>query len=560
MLQQLYIKNFTLIDELNIEFHSGFSVITGETGAGKSIILGAIGLLLGNRADSKQIKAGCDKCIIEAHFNLSNYNMEAFFQQKDIDYEPDDTILRRELTISGKSRAFINDTPVSLNAMRELGEVLVDIHSQHQNLLLQKEDFQLNVIDIIAQDSKLLNQYKQTYRCYKQAEKSLEQLQEQIVASKENEDFLRFQYNELKEAQLQKGVQEDLEQRSEMLSHAEEIKTALYEADRLLENEDNGIIDHVRQAMQSIQAIGPVYPNMQEVGNRLESTYIELKDIASEISSSVEHVDFDPNELDEVNEKLDTIYSLEQKFHVSTVNELIEQRDAIEEQLHSIDNSDEELLALQHEVEQQRKSCETVATQLTDLRQTTAEKIEQEMRQRLIPLGIPNVRFKICIDRKELTSDGWDKVQFLFSANKSTALQPVSQVASGGEIARVMLSLKVMISGAVKLPTIIFDEIDTGVSGKIAERMAQMMQEMGQQNRQVLSITHLPQIAAMGTTHYKVSKEETTQGTISHMRILSYKERVQELAQMLSGSDITPAAISNAEALLESHKRNSPTK
>lgn len=560
MLQQLYIKNFTLIDELNIEFNSGFSVITGETGAGKSIILGAIGLLLGNRADSKQIKTGCDKCIIEAHFNLSNYNMEAFFQQKDIDYEPDDTILRRELTISGKSRAFINDTPVGLNVMRELGEVLVDIHSQHQNLLLQKEDFQLNVIDIIAQDSKLLNQYKQTYRCYKQAEKKLEQLQEQIVASKENEDFLRFQYNELKEAQLQKGVQEDLEQRSEMLSHAEEIKTALYEADRLLENEDNGIIDHVRQAMQSIQAIGPVYPNMQEVGNRLESTYIELKDIASEISSSVEHVDFDPNELDEVNEKLDTIYSLEQKFHVSTVNELIEQRDAIEEQLHSIDYSDEELLALQHEVEQQRKSCETVATQLTDLRQTTAEKIEQEMRQRLIPLGIPNVRFKICIDRKGLTSDGWDKVQFLFSANKSTALQPVSQVASGGEIARVMLSLKVMISGAVKLPTIIFDEIDTGVSGKIAERMAQMMQEMGQQNRQVLSITHLPQIAAMGTTHYKVSKEETAQGTISHMRILSYKERVQELAQMLSGSDITPAAISNAEALLESHKRNSPKK
>ena len=551
MLKQLYIKNFTLIDELNIQLHPGFSVITGETGAGKSIILGAIGLLLGNRADTKAIKAGKDRCIIEAHFDLSRYHIEQFFTDNDIDLDPADTIIRRELTAAGKSRAFINDTPVSLIRMRELGEQLVDIHSQHQNLLLQKEDFQLNVVDIIAQDDKQRTAYQGLFREYRKANEQLLHLKEEIAKSRENEDFLRFQYKELDDAHLQTNEQEELEQEAETLSHSEEIKTALYNADNALSGEEGSVLEMLKSTGQQLADIKDVYPEVAELTERMDSCYIELKDIAQEISSQVDSVDFDPNRLDDINSRLDTIYRLQQKFHVESVAALLEHQDQLKEQLSHIDNSDEDVEVLTRQVDELLEKTKKEAATLTETRKKAAKKIETEMKQRLIPLGIPNVRFEISFAEKPLSADGADKVSFLFSANKSTLLQPVSQVASGGEIARVMLSLKAMISGAVKLPTIIFDEIDTGVSGKTAEKMANIMEEMGNLERQVISITHLPQIAALGSHHYKVSKEETPNGTLSHLKELSAEERVQEIAQMLSGSDITEAALANARELLK---------
>lgn len=550
MLKQLYIKNFTLIDELNIQMHPGFSVITGETGAGKSIILGAIGLLLGNRADSKSIKAGRDRCVIEAHFDLSKYDMQKFFTDNDIDEDLSDTIIRRELTAAVKSRTFINDTPVSLTKMRELGEQLVDIHSQHQNLLLQKEDFQLNVVDIIAQDEKQRKNYEAAYNQYKQANQKLNALKAEIEKNRENEDFLRFQFKELDEAQLQNGEQEELEQEYEMLSHSEDIKTALYQADNHLSGDEGNIIERLKQTSEQLANIKDVYPEVTELLERIDSSYIELKDIAQEVNGLTDHVEFDPARLETINERLDKLNSLQQKFHVRDLGELIETYHQLKEQLSHIDHSDEDVEALEQEVTQLLEKAQKQAKELTAIRTKAAKKVEEEMKQRLIPLGIPNVRFSISLTEKPLSHDGGDKVSFLFSANKSTPLQPVTQVASGGEIARVMLSLKAMISGAVKLPTIIFDEIDTGVSGKIAEKMAQIMVEMGNHERQVLSITHLPQIAAMGSHHYKVSKEETDNGTISRMTELSQQERVQEIAQMLSGSDVSEAALANAKELL----------
>ena len=550
MLKHLYIKNFTLIDQLDIAFHSGFSVITGETGAGKSIILGAIGLLLGNRADSKQIKQGEKKCTIEAHFDLSHYGFESFFEDNDIDFEPEDTIIRRELTASGKSRAFINDTPVSLQMMRILGEQLIDIHSQHQNLLLQKDDFQLNVVDIIAQDSTALSAYHSSYQHYKESLQRLSDLKEQIAKAQENEEFMRFQFNELESAGLVEGRQQELEQESETLSHSEDIKTAYFKADHLLNDDDNGIIYKLGESLDSLSNIENVYSKAKEVVQRLSSVHIELKDISTEVGSEVENIEFDPSRLDSINQQLDQLNTLEQKYHVSTEKELIEIRDNIAEQLQSIDNSDEELESLTKKVDEELKLCTEKAAKLTELRLKAGKIVEKEMSQRLIPLGIPNVRFKVDITSKPLSMDGADKVQFLFSANTSTAMEPVAQVASGGEIARVMLSLKAMISGTVKLPTIIFDEIDTGVSGKIAQKMALIMQEMGNNNRQVISITHLPQIAALGSSHYKVEKEETAEGTRSHMRELNQEERVSEIAQMLSGADISDAALQNARELL----------
>ena len=550
MLKQLYIKNFTLIDELDIELHKGFSVITGETGAGKSIILGAIGLLLGQRADSKAIKNGADKCIIEAHFDLSNYIMEAFFDENEIEYDVTDTIVRRELTIAGKSRSFINDTPVNLSMLKDFGEQMVDIHSQHQNLLLQKKDFQLNVVDIIAQDTQQLTVYQQTYSELQQKQRELDQLRDNIERNRKNQDFLQFQYEELENAKLIDGEQEELEQQSEAMEHAEDIKTALYEADNALTADETGAISQVRSTFHALKSISQVMPNSEELVERLDSCYIELKDIAAEVGSMLERTDFDPSELDHINARLDKIYELEKKYHVETIGELIDRRDELKQQLAGIENSDETLQELQQQINQFSSQALKQANELTKLRQQAAQKIEDQLRQRLVPLGMPNVRFEVNVHQGELNKNGQDAVEFLFSANTSTPLQPVAQVASGGEIARVMLSLKAMISGAVKLPTIIFDEIDTGVSGKIAEKMAEMMREMGRLERQVISITHLPQIASMGSHHYRVSKEEGPQGTISQMQELSTEERIHEIAQMLSGSDVTDAAIQNAKELL----------
>ena len=551
MLKQLYIRNFTLIDELQIAFRPGFSVIRGETGAGKSIILGAIGLLLGNRADTKVIKSGQTKCVIEAHFDLSGYDRRQFFIENDIDYEPEDCILRREINAGGKSRSFINDTPVALSAMKDLGEQLVDIHSQHQNLMLNKEDFQLKVIDTLAQDDVQLTAYRTAFNGYRDAEKRLNAMRKAINESRNNEDFLRFQLKELTEAQLDVDEQTSLERESSLLNHAEEIKSTLYSANQILAGDDDGIVESLNAAADQLQNIEQMYPDVANLATRLDSCYIDLKDISREIETQLETIDFDPRRLATVNERLDTLYSLQHKFHVESVSELIQIADRLQTQISSIDNSDEELKEQEAQVAQYEAECRELARDLTIRRTAAARRIEQEMRERLMPLGIPNVRFEVQMTEKLLADDGADQVAFLFSANRSTPMQSVSDVASGGEIARVMLSLKAMISGTVKLPTIIFDEIDTGVSGRVAEQMARMMCEMGGQHRQVISITHLPQIAAQGITHYKVSKEETAEGTISRMHELDNDQRVREIAQMLSGSDVTEAAITNAKALLK---------
>ena len=551
MLKHLYIKNFTLIDELDIELHEGFSVITGETGAGKSIILGAIALLLGQRADSKTLKQGADKCVIEASFDLSRYGMDDFFAENDIENDPEDCIIRRELTASGKSRAFINDTPVQLSMLKELGERLVDVHSQHQNLLLNKHDFQLGVVDIIADDATALSQYQQTFRQCQNIKKELDELQENIERNRQNLDFLQFQCSELTQAALVEGEQEELEQRSETMSHSEEIKSALYETDNALGAEQTGVVSALHSSMSALKGISRVFPAVDELSQRLESCYIEVKDISQDVSRYLDDIDFDPSELDAVNNRLDRLYDLEKKYHVETVEELIAKRDEIRQQLDGIENSDESLAELQQQLDTLLKQAGQEADALTKLRTAAARQIEADMLSKLVPLGMPAVRFSVQISPEQLGPNGQDKVSFLFSANASTPLRPIAQVASGGEIARVMLSLKAMISGAVKLPTIIFDEIDTGVSGKMAEKMAEMMKDMGSHGRQVVSITHLPQIAALGTHHYKVEKKETPQGTTSSMKALTADERVLEIAQMLSGSDVSDAAIQNAKELLK---------
>ena len=551
MLRQLYIRNFTLIDELDITFKPGFSVITGETGAGKSIILGAIGQILGNRADARMVKAGCDKCVIEAHFDLSNYDMESFFNDNDIDYEPEDCIIRRELKANGKSRAFINDTPVALTTARELGQQLVDIHSQHQNLLLQKEDFQLNVVDIIAHNSQLLNDYRTLFDGYAKAKAALREKEEECEKDRANEDFLRFQADELVTAKLIDGEQEELEQELETLSHAEDIKGALFDADNLLSGDDRSITQSCKTMLSRLSDIGDVYPAIRQVTERIDSAYIELKDIARDISNLAESIDFDPARLTMANERLDTIYTLQKKHHVESVAELIAIRDSLTARLNDITNSVDMLEDMRRQVEDMHRKATEAAARLTESRQEAARHVTEQLLAQMTALGMPNARFEIKFETKELAVDGADRISYMFSANKNVPLEPIAQVASGGEVARVMLSLKAMISGAVKLPTIIFDEIDTGVSGRVAEMMAQIMRQMGQADRQVISITHLPQIAALGTTHYKVEKTDTDDTTISRMRMLGHDERITEIAQMLSGSNISDAAIENAKSLLE---------
>ena len=551
MLRQLYIRNFTLIDELDITFKPGFSVITGETGAGKSIILGAIGQILGNRADARMVKAGCDKCVIEAHFALSNYDMESFFDDNDIDYEPEDCIIRRELKANGKSRAFINDTPVALTTARELGQQLVDIHSQHQNLLLQKEDFQLNVVDIIAHNSQLLNDYRTLFDGYAKAKAALREKEEECEKDRANEDFLRFQADELVKAQLIDGEQEELEQELETLSHAEDIKGALFDADNLLSGDDRCITQSCKTMLSRLSDIGDVYPAIRQVTERIDSAYIELKDIARDISNLAESIDFDPARLTMANERLDTIYTLQKKHHVESVAELIAIRDSLTARLNDITNSEDMLEDMRRQVEDMHRKATEAAARLTESRQEAARHVTEQLLAQMTALGMPNARFEIKFEATELAVDGADRISYMFSANKNVPLEPIAQVASGGEVARVMLSLKAMISGAVKLPTIIFDEIDTGVSGRVAEMMAQIMRQMGRADRQVISITHLPQIAALGTTHYKVEKTDTDDTTISRMRMLGYDERITEIAQMLSGSNISDAAIENAKSLLE---------
>ena len=551
MLQAIYIQNYALIDKLDINFTSGFSVITGETGAGKSIILGAIGLLLGQRADVKAIKNGATKCIVEARFRIATYGLEDFFAENDIEYDEEECIIRREVSANGKSRAFINDTPASLSQMKILGEKLIDVHSQHQNLLLNKEGFQLNILDILAQDDRQLTDYQQSYRKYKQVCHELEDFIAQAEKSRQDEDYIRFQLEQLEEANLQAGEQALLEQEAETLSHAEDILAGLYKAGQLMDGEENGTLTLTKECIQTLQNVSKVYPPAQEWLERLDSCYIELKDLAREISGSQEAVEFNPSRLDFVNERLNLIYTLQQKHHVNTVEELMALTADYRTRLDAITSFDERISALRNRQQELYQAVLQKAGTLTEVRTRSARYIESQMESLLIPLGMPNVRFAVELNpRKDPDAKGMDNVTFLFSANKNGTLQNVASIASGGEIARVMLSLKAMIAGAVKLPTIIFDEIDTGVSGSIAEKMALIMQDMGRQNRQVISITHLPQIAARGIAHYKVYKEDTETGTNSYICRLTDEERVQEIAHMLSGTTLTEAAINNARALL----------
>ncbi len=554
MLRSLYIQNYALIEKLDIGFDSGFSVITGETGAGKSIILGAIGLLLGQRADVKSIRKGASKCIIEARFDVSAYGMQPFFEANELEYE-DECILRRELYASGKSRAFINDTPASLVQMKELGELLIDVHSQHQNLLLNKEGFQLNVLDLLSHDEAELAAYQKLYNDWRQARQDLEALVARAEQSRADEDYIRFQLEQLEEANLTDGEQEELEQEAEMLTHAEDIKAGLYRAGQALNADEGSVLEALKDCQNTMMGLRSVFAPAGELADRLDSVYIELKDISQELADKEEEVEFNPARLDEVNARLNLIYSLQQKHRVDTVKALLSLQESYALQLSAITSSDEDIARLEAQVKELFSQVTAQAQVLTEARTRAAREVERQMAARLVPLGMPNVRFQVEMGvRKEPGGHGADTVNFLFSANKNGVLQNISSVASGGEIARVMLSVKAMIAGAVKLPTIVFDEIDTGVSGEIADRMADIMQEMGDNDRQVISITHLPQIAARGRAHYKVYKEDNEVETNSHIRRLTDDERVEELAHMLSGATLTEAALNNARALLKLDK------
>lgn len=554
MLQSLHIRNYVLIKELDINFSQGFSVLTGETGAGKSIILGAIGLLLGQRADTKMISEGEKHCIIEAEFNIEGLSLDALFQRLDIDSDDATCIIRRELSSNGKSRAFVNDTPVALPALRELGDKLIDIHSQHKNLLLATENFQLQVLDTLAADSPLREDYERTFTIYTNACHRLAEAQAALEQSQADEDYLRFQLQQLEELNLESGRQDEMEREQQVLEHAEEIKAALWTASCAMQGdgESQGAIALLHSAQRQLESISSMLESSAELTERLESALIEVRDIASSVEAEADAVSVDPARLEVVSEWLSALYSAMRKHHVDDEEALIALRDELSERLLSIANSDEHINNITRERDEAYDHLLKTAQKLTKAREKAAKTVEAQMLKLLAPLGIPNVQFQVAIQkRKEPAPNGLDQVEFLFSANQGSPLRPISEVASGGEIARVMLSLKTLMSGATNLPTIIFDEIDTGVSGHIAERMAQMMLDMGKNGRQVISITHLPQIAALGQHHYRVFKTDDASGTTSHIEQLSPADRITEIAHMLSGAELTQAAIDNARELLK---------
>ena len=553
MLQSISIQNYALIDTLDISFDKGFSVITGETGAGKSIILGAIGLLLGQRADVKAIKQGASKCVIEAHFNISSYQMQSFFDENELEYDSNECILRRELQASGKSRAFINDSPAPLALMKELGEQLIDVHSQHQNLLLNKEDFQLNVLDSLANDEKELSSYKEAYQTYRKVAEELNRLIKLEEQSRTDEDYVRFQLEQFDEAKLVEGEDAELEKEEERLSHAEEIKEGLYSSEQILVGDEGGLLSNMKKVSAILRSLKEHYNTAGDISDRVENLSIELKEIARDLTREQENIEVDPGRLDFVNERLNLIYTLEKKHHVSTLEELLNVQEEFRARMNAISSFAEQIEVLQKQKEELLGKVKKAMLLLTDKRTHAAKKVEHEMQSRLIPLGMPNVRFKVHITPKaNFDATGGDNVAFIFSANKNATLQNISSVASGGEIARVMLSIKAMIAGATQLPTIIFDEIDTGVSGEIADKMAEIMKEMGA-CMQVISITHLPQIAAKGKVHYKVYKQDNETSTSSNIRRLKEEERVEEIAHMLSGATLTDAAMNNAKELLKEY-------
>lgn len=555
MLKSLFVQNYALIDRLEIDFHEGFSVITGETGAGKSIILGALSLILGQRADSKSIKQGENKCVIEGHFDISAYSLEEYFRENDIEYDASCSILRRELLASGKSRAFVNDTPVSLNQLKELGARLIDIHSQHQNLLLSDNSFQLQVLDMMAGNQALLEKYRAEFLLYKKYRSELKSLTEQSAREKEEEDYLRFQFSQLCEAKLIEGEQEELEKEQKMLNHAEEIKGNLYKICQLLSNDEGGVVQLLREAMQVAGATSKVYADGEDIAKRIESNYIDLKDLASESESLAEDIEFNPERLSFIDERLSLIYQLEQKHRVKTVEELLVIQQELDSRLSVIDNSDEELTKLTALVDKQFAVVTELAEKLTQKRKKHAPQLAKELMLKVSPLGMPHAKIELAFEtKKQLDENGAEKVDFLFSANKNGHLQPVANIASGGEVSRLMLCLKALIANAKALPIIVFDEIDTGVSGEIADKMGVIMWEMSQV-MQVISITHLPQIASKGNHHYKVYKEDNEHSTATRLRIMDKNDRTAEVARMLSGAELTQAALENAQELINQWKR-----
>lgn len=552
MLKSLYIKNYALIDSLEIDFSKGFSVITGETGAGKSIILGALSLILGQRADIKSIKQGESKCVIEGIFDVSAYDLKAFCEEKGIEYDPDSYIIRREILSTGKSRAFINDSPATLNDLKELGDQLIDIHSQHQNLLLSDNRFQMKVVDILANNIQLLKDYQNAFKEYKSSEKRLKDLIESAQKSKEEEDYLRFQYQALHEASLVQGEQEELESELETVKHAEDIKTALFNIHLLLSDDDRGIVPKLKEVLQTSHSLTSIYNKAEEIVQRTETAYIDLKDLSSDMERLAEDIEYNPDRLAYIESRLDLIYSLQKKHRLSSIDDLIALHNDLSLQIQDIDSYDDQINTLSKEVLLKSEKAQALAQSLSEKRMSAIPKIEKELVDRITYLGMPNVRFKCDIVEKEKPDiSGKDDLLFLFSANKNSPLQPIADVASGGEISRLMLCLKAIIAGAISLPSIIFDEIDTGVSGEIADKMGGIMQEFGQK-MQVIAITHLPQIASKGISHYKVYKADTADSTVTSLVQLSDNERITEIARMLSGATVTDAAIQNAKEMLKS--------
>lgn len=556
MLKSLFIRNFVLIDSLDIRFDKGFSVITGETGAGKSIILGALSLVLGARADGKSIQSGTDKCVIEAVFDISDYQLEPFFLENDLEYDRESCILRRELFASGKSRAFVNDSPVSLSIVKELGSRLIDIHSQHQNLLLGDTHFQLKVIDVMAENEILQILYRKEYLRYQSLLKELKVLKEKAAQTKQEEDYVQFQLEQLEEANLSEGEQEELEQEQETLSHAEEIKGSLYKITELLDGDEVGGLSLIKEALSTADALERFYPKAAEIAERLRSAYIDLNDLASETDVLKEDVEFNPDRLEWVDDRLNTLYSLQQKHRVSTVEELLVIRDKYRDQLNEIGSFEEQIEEMERQVEASRGELLQQAAVLSGQRKVAAGAMADQLVRMIVPLGMPNTRFRVdVLPREEPGPDGMDDVRFMFSANKQAPLQPVAQTASGGEISRLMLCIKAMIAGFTALPAIIFDEVDTGVSGDIADKMADIMQDLGGK-MQVITITHLPQIAAKGRAHYFVYKEDTDDRTVTRIKQLPKDERVKEIARMLSGASLTQASMANARDLLKNKKQS----
>ena len=550
MLKSLYIKNYALIDSLEIDFEKGFSVITGETGAGKSIILGALSLILGQRADVKAIKQDESKCVIEGTFDVSAYDLQRFCEEHDIEYDAQSYIIRREVLSSGKSRAFINDSPVSLTDLKELGSRLIDVHSQHQNLLLSDTRFQMQVVDTLAGNNKSLDEYADYYKQYKKAQRELKKLEEEIEKSKADEDYVRFQHQTLTEAALKLDEQVELESELEMLTHAEDIKSALFRIHTLLSDDERGVVQALKDSLITSQSLSKVYSNADEIAQRIENSYIDMKDLGSEVERLAGDVEFNPERLQYIESRLDVIYSLQKKYKIDSIADLLALQEELAQKLDNINNSDQQLDLLKSELAIKYNKVLSQARKISDSRSKASPKIEKELIAKVTYLGMPNVRFECKVTAKEEPDElGMDEVVFLFSANKNMPLQPIASVASGGEISRIMLCLKSMIAGATALPTIIFDEIDTGVSGEIAEKMGEIMKQMGDK-MQVLAITHLPQIAAKGAAHYKVYKEDEKDRTVTHLVRLSDTQRLDEVARMLSGSTITDAAKENAKGML----------